>query len=162
MSEEKKKMEDMTLPELMEVAEGIGMHSYSKLNKKELMNVLVLKKFISDPTNQSNAIMKAQQLKDMSKGTWFTPFEISRLTRPIEMVKGKRKAGKATHSEQDILDTITNLSLFGLMKRRVVAGKMTKYKVAMEAAAKAIADHREMLRATEIIEGKGGRIIIKK
>lgn len=155
-------LEGMTLAQLREEAKGMGMHHYSILNKDELLNVLTVRRFISDRKWQASAIRKAQELKDITGGKWFTLRGYINATRPVELDEWRRpKKGKPTITEAEASAMVETLALFGLMHRKLRAGKQPQYKVKMEAAHKAIEAHNRMADATAIIEGKGGRIIVK-
>lgn len=111
-------------------------------------------KFVSDRKNQLEAIRTAQEIKQKSNGTWFTLDELRSTTRPVKEVRGKIIYGSPTSKIEELEALMHTLSLFGLMKRKVRAGKRTKYKVRFEAAAKAIKAHNDNMKVGVAINKK--------
>lgn len=157
-----KAIEEMTLAELRVEAKSMGMKVYSTLKKLDLLNAVTIKKFISDRQNQANAIKKAQELKDTTEGRWFTLRRYVTLTKSLELDKYRRVVkGKPTVTVEEASVMVETLALFGLMDRKLKVGKQPQYKVKMKAAVMAIEAHNRNAEATAIIEGEGGRIIVK-
>ena len=125
----------------------------SELSKEDLENGKIINDFVANRKNQEQAMALAGQLKSCLP-SWFTARDVSNLHRPL-LSKMPLKYGKTDVSVEEARYRMLGLYAFGLVKiKKGIGKKADKFKITMEAAAKAIGAHNRNMIAVNAITKK--------
>lgn len=85
------------------------------------MDIEETKKFINNEQNIDNAVALAKQIKEVTKGEWFT---ISGLARITTLAQSSTNPSPSLYEEiYEVNNRLTMLTLFGFIKQRVTKKK---------------------------------------